>query len=231
MKTLAMAVLITIALGACATQQPAPSGTAFTGEVWHWSEETGIVTLRQGGGQLVHVKVAPEQMSTLRLNQTTTIRGQQVAPPDIERVVLPPGQLVPKGQADVLETTGTVASLDPAGKAAITSARGPVEVWVATPTTAVRAGEAVRVRMQVQALDVLPAPVGQTPPPETPPTARVGSEPGDYAAVRGAVRAIDPAGRLTVETPRGPIQIWVPRADRYIVGQFVEVQTAVHPAR
>jgi hypothetical protein len=231
MKALAMAVLITIALGACATQQPAPSGTAFTGEVWNWNEQTGIVTLRQGGGQLIQVKVTPEQMTNLQLNQMRTVRGEQVPLPDIERVMLPPGRLVPKGQADALEMTGTVASVDPAGKAAISAARGPVEVWVATPTTAVRTGEAVRVRMQVQALDVLPVIAGETPPPAAPPAPAVGSEPGDYAAVRGAVRAIDPAGRLTVDSPRGPIQVWVPRADRYAVGQFVEVHTAVHPTR
>jgi hypothetical protein len=231
MKTLAMAVLITIALAACATQQSAPTGTPFTGEVWGVNQDTSTVILRQGGGQLIHVKVSPDQASSVRLNQTTTVRGEQITPPDIERVTLPPGRLVPKGQADELETTGTVSSLDPAGKAAIASARGPVEVWVATPTTAVRAGEAVRVRMQVQALDVLPVMAGETPPPATPPAPAVGSEPGDYAAVRGAVRAVDPGGRLTVDTPRGPIQVWVPRADRYAVGQFVEVRTAVLPTR
>jgi len=200
-----MAVVITIALAACATQQSAPSGTAFTGEVWGWSEQNGTVTIRQSGGQLVHVKVAPDQLVGLRINQNATIRGTQIQP-DIERVVLP-GRLVPKGQADEVETRGTVARLDPVGKAAITSARGPVEVWVATPTTGLKSGETVRVRMQVQALDVLPVMAGETPPPAAPPVPAMGSEPGDYAAVRGAVRAVDPAGRLTVETPRGPIQV------------------------
>jgi hypothetical protein len=35
---------------------------------------------------------------------------------------------------------------------------------------------------------------------------------------------------LTIDSPRGPVTIAVPSADRYVVGGAVEVQTSVLPA-
>ena len=56
------------------------------------------------------------------------------------------------------------------------------------------------------------------------------TEPGDYAVVIGRVLAVDPSGRLTVESARGPITVRVPDVRRYKVGDTVEVRTSVHPA-
>jgi hypothetical protein len=234
MKTPWSAWLILVMLAGCAAPRAAtepPTATAFTGEVWTWDRPAGTITLRQSGGQIIRVKVTPDQFFGLQLHQIVTIRGELAGPAEIERVMLPPGILVPRGAADEMEVTGTVARLDPAGKAAITSARGPLEVWVATPATALRPGEEVRVRMQVQAFQVLPVRPGEVAPPVPPPAPAIGSQPGDYAAVRGPLRAVDPAGRLTVDSPRGPIQVLVPRAERYAVGEFVEVRTVVLRAR
>jgi hypothetical protein len=236
MKTLTTAWLIVMVLAGCATPRAAttptrPTATTFTGEVWTWDQPAGTITLRQSGGQIIRVKAPPDQFDGLRLHQTVTIQGELAGPAEIERVMLPPGTLVPRGQADEMEVTGTIARVDPAGKAAINSARGPVEVWVAMPTTALRPGEEVRVRMQVQPLQVQRASPGEVPPAMPPPAPAIGDQPGDYATVRGPLRAVDPAGRLTVDSPRGPIQVLVPRPDRYAVGEFVEVRTAVVQAR
>jgi hypothetical protein len=236
MKTLTGSVLLLAALAGCAPQrapgprQDAAVGTgqvaAYSGEVWLWDTQTNIVTLRQGE-RLVRVKVSPDQLIGLRINQPATVRGELVGPAEIEQAQLPPGTLVASGPPDEFDLTGTVAALDPAGKAGISSPRGPVEVWVATPTTTLKPGQPVRVRMQVQPLQVAPPSPGAPASAPPAPVAAVGSEPGDYATVRGQVRAVDPGGRLIVDSPRGPIQVWVPRVDRYTVGQFVEVRTAV----
>ena len=232
MKTLTTAWLIVMVLAGCATPRAATTtAAAFTGEVWTWDKPAGTITLRQSGGQIVRVKVTPDQFVGLQLHQVATIRGELAGPAEVERVMLPPGTLVPRGPADETEVTGTVARVDPAGKASITSARGPVEVWVVAPETALRPGQEVRVQMQVQALQVLPVRPGEVAPPVPPPAPTIGSQPGDYAAVRGPLRAVDPAGRLTVDSPRGPIQVLVPRAERYAVGEFVEVRTVVLQAR
>ena len=53
----------------------------------------------------------------------------------------------------------------------------------------------------------------------------IATEPGDYAIVSGRVLGADPRGLLTVESPRGPITVWVPDTTPYPVG------SAVQPAR
>jgi hypothetical protein len=228
MKTCTIALLVILALAGCASTTAPPGTTTFTGEVWNWDKQANTVTLRRSGGETVRVKVTPDQFIGLQLYQNATIRGTLAGPAEIPTVQVPLGNLVPRGPADELEVTGKVAKVDPAGKAAIDSQKGPVEVWVATPTTAVRAGEDVRVKMHVQALQPVPLRAGDPPPAaQAPPTAAVGPQPGDYATVRGTITAVDPAGRLTIESPRGPIQVWVPNAGRYKVNEFVEVRTAV----
>ncbi|OLC32252.1 MAG: hypothetical protein AUH81_16555 [Candidatus Rokubacteria bacterium 13_1_40CM_4_69_5] len=235
MKTLTQctwSLLVAAILAGCAAQQPpAPGPSAaqntYTGEVWTWDEQASTVTLRQGA-RTVRVKVTPEQLVGLRLYQIVTVRGEP-APAEIERVTLPPGTFVPRGAADEAEATGTVDAIDPAGTVSITSPRGPVAVWV-SGSTPFRAGEAVRVRIHVQPLELVPAKQGEAA--KTPEiAASVATEPGDYAVVRGPIKAVDPAGRLTVESPRGPITVWVPDTQRYHVGDAVEVRTSVHPSR
>jgi hypothetical protein len=225
-------LLVAAILAGCAAQQstaPRPSAAqnTYTGEVWTWDEQASTVTLRQGE-RTVRVKVTPDQLVGLRLYQIVTVRGAP-APAEIERVALPPGTFVPRGAADEAEVTGTVAAVDPAGTVSIASPRGLLSVWV-SGSTPFRAGEPVRVRVRVQPLELVAAQGGEAA--KTPEVAAsVATEPGEYAVVRGPLKAVDPAGRLTVESPRGPINVWVPDAQRYRVGDAVEVRTSVHPSR
>jgi hypothetical protein len=88
-------------------------------------------------------------------------------------------------------------------------------------------GQQVLVRVRVQPLAVVPTSEAR---PGPAPTPAVGAEPGDYAVVQGRVTAVDAGGRLTVESPRGPVTVWLPGTARYRVGDWVEVQTSVHPS-
>jgi hypothetical protein len=213
---------------------PAPPATpqTFRGEVWTWDEHTNTVTLRQTGGATVRVRVRPEDMRTLRLYETTTIRGTIDPPAEIASVTTPPPVLVPRGSADSAEATGTVGAVTPGGLIAVSTPRGPAQVWVTT-STGFRVGEPVRLRMQVQPLEAVSAGSTTTPPATAAiqPSASPSTEPGDYAVVIGRILSVDPAGRLTVESPRGPVEVWVPVSTRYRIGQSVEVRTSVHPAR
>jgi len=232
MKTTVIAI-VALMLAACAgTAPPAPAtGQTFTGEVWGWNQQANIVTLRQGGNT-IRVKVTPDQIAGLRLHQVVTVRGE-LTPAEIEQFIIPPGRLVARGAAASAETTGSVARVNAAGTVAIDSARGPVTVWIATPgAQPFQAGEQVRVRLQLQPLEQLPpAPGDVTRAAMTEPAAPAGSEPGEYAAVRGQVTAVDPSGRLTVESFRGPITVWLPAGTTLRVGDWVDVQTSVHPTR
>ncbi|MGH7279228.1 MAG: hypothetical protein ACREJG_11145, partial [Candidatus Rokuibacteriota bacterium] len=101
-------------------------------------------------------------------------------------------------------------------------------VWVASPDAGrYQAGGEVRVRVAVQSVDLVPADGARSSAPAVP---AVSGEPGDYAVVTGAVVKADPAGTLTVESPRGPISVWVPAAARYRVGESVQIRTSVHPS-
>lgn len=229
----ALAAIVGLMLAACAsTAPPAPAtGQTFTGEVWGWDQQTGMVTLRQGPN-LIFVKTTPDTVAGLRLHQVATIRGELV-PGDIERTILPPGQLVARGQALSAEATGTVARVQPAGTVIIDSARGPVTVWIATPgTEPFQAGQPVQVRVNVQPLELLPpAPGATAPAAPTEPAALAGTEPGEYAVVRGRITAVEPSGRLTVDSARGPVTVFLPSAGTLRAGDWIDVQTSVHPAR
>ncbi|HSE92559.1 MAG TPA: hypothetical protein VLF19_04580 [Methylomirabilota bacterium] len=245
MKTLAL-FLTALAVVGCTSTAPrsastgspasASSGGAaapstFTGEVWVWDEQASTVTLRQAT-RTIRVKVTPDQLAGLRLYQVATIRGE-LAPAEIETVAVPPGALVPRGDADQVEILGTVRGFDPVGKVAVASPQGPLTLWIAQPGDApFRSGDRVTVRMRVQPFDVAPAHPGQPPRArDAEPAASIGSEPGEYAAVKGRVTAIAPDGRLTLESPRGPITVAVPNVARYRVGDTVEAHTSVHLAR
>ena len=93
----------------------------------------------------------------------------------------------------------------------------------------------MRVRMRDQPLDVVLITPGEpavvaTAPATIDPAVSPRTEPGDYAVVIGRVLAVDPSGRLTVESPRGPVTVRVPNVTRYKVGDTVELRTSVHPA-
>jgi hypothetical protein len=52
--------------------------------------------------------------------------------------------------------------------------------------------------------------------------------PADTADVTGTVAALDPAGRVTVSAPDGPVEVWVqPPASAYRVGDRVRVRMSV----
>lgn len=232
MRTTIIAI-VALMLAACAgTAPPAPAtGQPFTGEVWGWNQQANIVTLRQAGN-IIHVKVTPDQIAGLRLHQTVTVRGE-LTTTEVERTIIPPGRLVARGAPASAETTGKVTSVNPSGTVAIDSAQGPVTVWIATPgAQPFQAGEPVRVRLQVQPLELLPPDSGDVSPSAMAgPPAPSGSEPGEYAVVRGRVTSVEPAGRLTVESSRGPVTVWLPAGTTLRAGDWVTVQTSVHPAR
>lgn len=230
----ALLVAVVVTAG-CATAQPAPGTSAFTGEVWTWSEQDNTITLRQGM-QDIRVNVTPDQFIGLQLHSIRTIRGTLAAPKELPLVVVEgPSTVAPRGPADEFEIAGSIAAVDPGG-ITVNTPNGPMRVWRATNGLPFTPGANVRVRMRVQPLDVVMLKPGQsavavTPPaPTIDPAASPRTEPGDYAVIMGRVLAADPSGRLTVESARGPITVHVPNITRYKVGDTVEVRTSVHPA-
>jgi hypothetical protein len=228
MKALITAA-IAILLAGCATTTTAPTSGAqvYTGEVWTWDEPNSIVTLYKGG-QITRVKVSPAEMRTLRLHEQARVTGELAPPADLLTVTnTGPVTFVPRGQAESLEVKGTVASVDPQGRLAVTSDRGPVHVWAASGADQRFAkGAPVSVKMTVQPVDAKPVPAGQ-PAPVTTPAASPTSEPGDHAVITGRIIGVNPGGILVVESPTGPVQILVADGGKYKVGDWVEVHSTV----
>ena len=53
-------------------------------------------------------------------------------------------------------------------------------------------------------------------------------EPGDHAIVIGRILSVDQRGTIAVDSPRGPIRVWVTQElGSYRVGDVVEVRTRV----
>jgi len=232
MRTLT-AVAIAALLAGCATAPPAAGVQTFTGEVWTWDVKDSTVTLWQDG-QRVRVKTTPEQMRTLQLHQFARVTGT-LAPPSELLILGPVGPVtaVPKGQPEVVELKGTVASVDPSGRLAINSERGPVHVWVAAGADQrFKVGEPVTVRSSVQAVDLVPAsaPSMPAPAPVGAPSASPSTEPGDHAVVTGRIMGINAGGVLVVESPTGPIQVFATDSSRYKIGDAVQVRTTVRTA-
>ena len=232
MRTLT-AVAIAALLAGCATAPPAAGVQTFTGEVWTWDVKDSTVTLWQDG-QRVRVKTTPEQMRTLQLHQFARVTGT-LAPPSDLLILGPVGPVtaVPKGQPEIVELKGTVASVDPSGRLAINSERGPVHVWVAAGADQrFKVGEPVTMRSSVQAVDLVPAsaPTIPAPAPVGAPSASPSTEPGDHAVVTGRIMGINPGGVLVVESPSGPIQVLAADSSRYKIGDAVQVRTTVRAA-
>lgn len=230
MNGMTRAVLVAAMLAGCTTTAatPPPGTSTYTGEVWTWDEQLNTITLRQGV-QTFRVNVSPSEFVGLQLHSTKTIRGTLAGPLEIATVVSPPPSsysVVPKGGADEAEITGKVTGVDASGLAAIDSARGPLTVWVVAPgQSRFRQGSDVRLRVTVQPVDIVAGPA-----PAPPPSATVAQEPGDYAVVVGPVRNVDPSGRVRIDSPRGPVEVWVSNPGRYRPGEFVQVRTALHPS-
>jgi hypothetical protein len=236
MKTtirLILASLVVVPLFGCATTQTASQapGDKFTGEVWTWDERENTVTLRQGA-QDVRIKTTPDQMRGLQLHQTATIRGQVAPPAEIVSTITPaaPMSVVPRGPVEQQTVSGTVTAVDPSGRLSIDSDRGPLHVWAAAGAhQRFAVGDRVQVLMAVQPVDMVPAAAGRAA--SSPdPSASLSSQPGDSAVVTGRVMGTD-RGILVVESPSGPIQVWVGDSPRYAVSQPVQVHTNVSKAQ
>jgi translation initiation factor IF-1 len=230
-ELLALSMLAAIVVAGCATTSAPPGATAFTGEVWTWDEQVNTVTLRQGGRD-IRVNITPDQIAKLRLHETKTVYGTLAPPAELPLVLVEgPSTVVPRGAADEMEVTGTVAAVDPTGRIVVNAPQGAVQVWRATDGVAFAPGSSARVRMRVQPLDVVLVRPGTAPgaPAAMVPAASPRTEPGDYAVIIGRVVAVDPSGRLTVESSRGPVNVWVSNPGRYKPNDTVEVRTSVHP--
>lgn len=231
--------LVATTVTGCATAPPdqaAGRGTAYRGEVWTWDEREQTVTLRQGT-ETFRVRITPDQFKRLQLHETATVYGERLGPADIPVTMIPtpPMTIVPRGAIDQSEITGTVTGVDPNGVVTVDSARGTLRVWTATPGEArFASGAPVRVRISVQPVDMVPRGrvLANAPEPApSEPAASVPSEAGDYATLTGRLVAVDRTGALTVESPRGPVTVWVPDVSRYESGRTVQVRTSIHPAQ
>jgi hypothetical protein len=238
------ALLVAIGVfGGCATQSStvatapgpavavagAPAAPAlYRGEVWTWDPTINVVTLLQGD-QKIRIIVTPDQLLGIKQKDIVTVRGVPAAPAEIERFIVqtPPMRAVPSGAMDQTEITGTITAVDPNGKISIATSRGPVDVWVATPVNAqFRVGAPVRVKATLHSVTFVPL-TSAAASGSTEPAALAGGEPGDYAVITGRILAVEPTGRLTIESPRGPINVWVADASRYTMGQPVQLRTSV----
>ena len=240
MKRFAALLVAATLMGGCATHSdtvPRTSApgvvatpatpTVYRGEVWTWDPTTNVVTLVQGA-EKVRVLVTPDQLVGIQPKNIVTIRGVPAGPAEIERMIVatPPMRAVPTGVTDQTEVTGTVTAVDPNGRVSLATSRGPIDVWVATPVSSqFRAGAPVRVKSTVQTVTFVP--LSGAPAEGPTPAALAGGEPGDHAVITGRILAVEPTGRITIESPRGPVNLWVANASRYVVGQSVQARTSV----
>jgi len=230
MRALTTAAILLLLAGCATTTAPAPGAQVYTGEVWTWDQPNNIVTLYKSG-QIQRVKVSPAEMRTLRLHEQARVTGELAPPADLLVVTnTGPVTFIPRGQAESMEVKGTVASVDPQGRMAVTSDRGPVHVWAASGADQrFTKGAPVSVKMTVQPVDAKPVAAGQ-PAPATTPAASPTSEPGDHAVVTGRIIGVNPGGILVVESPTGPIQVLVADGGKYKVGDWVEIHSTVRTA-
>ena len=230
MKTLAIyttSLALSVLVSGCASTRPQPAGTAYTGEVWTWDEQESTVTLRRGTED-IRVKVTPDQIRGLELHQRATVRGELAPPMEIARVVTPamPVRAVPRGAVDQQTVNGVVTAADPRGRLSIQSDKGPLHVWAASGAEQrFQPGAKVKVEMAVQPVDLVPAGAGATVDPAASPTTP--SQPGDHAVVTGRIMGVATNGTLVVESPTGPVQVWVTDSSKYRVEQPVQVRTSV----
>ena len=205
----------------------AAPATIYRGELWMWDPTTSVATLVQGD-QKVRVKAARDQLIGVRDHDIVTLRGELAPPAEIQRIVVPapPMRAVPSEPTDETTIIGTIAAVNPAGVVSITVPHGPLDVWVATPVAdRFRTGETVQLRTTIQAVRMIPLAPGTVSSP-APELAGDGG-PGDRAVVMGRILALESTGRVTVESPRGPVNVWVTDTTRYRVGQIVQVRTSL----
>ncbi len=222
-------------LGGCAarttSQVAAASGPVYRGEVWTWDTDTSVVTLRQGA-QTIRVKVPPGEISQLRLHDNAALHGELVGPAEIAQytVPTPPMNVVSRGPVNQTAMDGTIASVQPADVVALDSPHGRLTVWAAQDAKSrFASGDAAHLDVSVQHVDLVPATTAMAT--ESAPSASpelTGGQPGDNAVVVGRVLASDPnTGIITVDSPRGPVTVWIPDARDYPAGTTVRLSTSI----
>jgi len=147
-------------------------------------------------------------------------------PPTGEPTLLP-GQaspFIPTGPEDQALVTARIVAVDIQGKITVESERGPVDAWVADATR-FHFGDPVQVRIIVRPGRFESNPGGAR---SAEATAPRWYEPGDHAIVIGRILSVDQRGTIAVDSPRGPIRVWVTQElGSYRVGDVVEVRTRV----
>ena len=250
MKTVAAVVTILILVG-CAlsvsaqttivTPAPAvvtpapvvvnPTPGKYSGAAWTWDSRRNIVTLYDSG-RTFRVQVTPDQIARLRHHEWATVNGVLLPPEPIDTVLLPAQPMVaqPAGAPTTAEISGRVAALDPNGVAVIESARGPLRVWVADgAANRFAPGRAAKVHVTVQPVRMVAVAGGGGLASGPTLAASTTPVPGDQAVVVGRVISITSTGMMSVESPRGPMTVWVPDAANFKSGDYVQVQTIVQP--
>jgi len=229
-----IALSLASVLSGCVVQTTAPAAQGpptFTGEVWTWDERENTVTLRRGA-ETFRVKTTPDQIKGLQLHQNATIRGELAPPMELARVVTPavPMMAVPRGPVTQEVMSGTVTAVDPKGRVSINTDRGAVHVWAASGADQrFKAGDRVQITTAVQAVDMVPARAGG--PASAEGAASPSSQPGDYAVVTGRIIGADPNGMLIVESPTGPVQVWIGQGKGFTLSQPVQVRTVISKAQ
>lgn len=207
---------------------PAAAPAKYSGMVWTWDSARSIVTLNDAG-RLFRVQVTPDQIARLDLHSRATVTGTLLGPENIDTVVLPaqPMTAQPVGAAASANVAGQISAIDSNGIAVIDSARGPLRVWLAdNPQSRFAAGRPVTVHVSVQPVRMV-AVAGSGGLASGPTLAVPASVQGDQAAIIGRILSVSPTGALSIESPRGPVSVWVPDAASFKVGDFVQVQTVV----
>jgi hypothetical protein len=201
---------------------PATPGK-YTGEVWTWDSARSIVTLYDAGRQF-RVQVTPDQIARLDHHARATVTGTLLGPENIDTVLLPaqPMSAQPIGAAASADVAGRISAIDSNGVAVIDSARGPLRVWLADNPQS----RSVSVHVSVQPVRMV-AVAGAGGQASGPTLAVPSAVQGDQAAIVGRILAMSPTGTMSIESPRGPVTVWVPNAASFKVGDFVQVQTVV----
>jgi hypothetical protein len=208
-----------------------PAPAKYSGWAATWDSARSIVTLHDSGLQY-RVQTTPDQIARLNHHQWVTVTGTLLGPEPLETVLLPaqPMTAIPSGPSMSAEVTGQITSIDPSGVATIDTPRGPMRVWVADNAQSRFAqGRPVTVHVSVQPVRMV-AVAGTGGQASGPTLAAPPPVPGDQALVVGRVLSMTPAGAMTVESPRGPITVWVSGAESFRVGDFVQIQTLVQPS-
>ena len=161
MKTVTAVAAVLLLAGCASAPAPLPAGAqTYVGEVRNWNSKNNTVTLFQPDVGLVHLKVTPEQLVGLQLNQTARMQGVRIEPADL-LVLVPSGPVtpVPKGPAEIVELNGTVTSVEPGGRLAVNTDRGPIQILAASGADQRFSPSApVMVRISVQPMNLVSAP-------------------------------------------------------------------------